>query len=204
MPPGSAYSRRHAQEALVKAPSVLPRYSARGAAVLLPPRDTWPAFDAIRERYDPQIVRWMPHIPLLFPFRAPEDFEGCLPALARVCQGFGPLTLTLGEVRFTLRDSGRGTLWVACEPEAQVTELRACLAVEFPELSRKQGGSEPWVPLIVVGQTRTHLSAQRIAQELHADWSPLQVPISAVTLVGRGHQGPFEVLHEVPLGGGRN
>lgn len=184
--------------------SLQPRHSSRGGLVLLPPQSTWPALDAIREKHDAQIVRWMPNIPLLFPFKAPEELEECLAAVTEVCAGFGPLQVTLSDVRFSQLESGKGLLFVACEPAEEIARLQAALAARFPEVSRKEAASEPYVPRIVVGQCRTHLVAQRLSLELRQEWQPIPVEIAAVTLVGREHTGPFRVLHEVALGGARN
>lgn len=188
----------------MKEPTVLPRNSARGAVVLLPPTDLYPAIDTIRQQHDAQIVRWMPHIPLLFPFKAPEDFEGCLPKLAEVCRKSGPLTVTLSEVRFSKLESGRGALWLACEPETPLISLHQRLLETFPEAGRKTGQPAPFLPHIIVGQSRTHLAVQRIAKELQASWSAVTAEIACVSLVGRERTGPFEVRYEIPLGSGRN
>lgn len=186
----------------MKEPSVQPRHSARGAVVLLLPRSVWPALDAIREQHDAQIVRWMPHLPLLYPFVVPELFDSALPRVAEACRGIGPLTVRLATVSHTLLESGRGTLWVACEPEEPLVDLRGRLQEAFPELGRKdQATGAPHIP---VGQCRTHLVARRIAKELAEGWSAVSVEIGALSLVGRERSGPFQVLHEIPLGGARN
>lgn len=180
--------------------SPLLRHSSRGAVVLLPPRETWAALDEIREKHDAQIVRWMPHIPLVFPFKPPEDFGECLSGVGEVCAGFGPMSFTLSAIRSTRLPSGRGTLWVACEPEDELVALASALGARFPELSPKIIPKEPFVPHIVLGQCRTHLIVERLAGEYGEAWKPLPVVIPHVSLVGREHTGPFQVLHEIPLG----
>ena len=36
------------------------------AVVVIPPDDAWPPIQALRQRYDRQFRRWMPHITLLY------------------------------------------------------------------------------------------------------------------------------------------
>ena len=45
------------------------------AVVIIPPEDVWDPIQKIREKYDRQFRRWMPHITLIYPFRPFEEFE---------------------------------------------------------------------------------------------------------------------------------
>src|SRR5262249_27220192 len=49
------------------------------AVVVIPPADAWPPIQALRERYDRQFRRWMPHITLLYPFRPRAAWPAIIP-----------------------------------------------------------------------------------------------------------------------------
>ncbi len=184
-----------------KSQAIQPRHSARGGVVLLPPRSTWEAIDVLREKHDAEIVRWMPHIRLLHPFKEPESFEYVLNDLRGVCQRFAPFELTLAGVRPVELSSGRGALWLTCEPAEPVVKLQAALAKLYPELPipgpRDQ---QKYVPYVSVGKTRTHNQAHRIAAELDEQWEPVSCPVDSVILVGRDYTSPMQQVQQIPLG----
>ena len=45
------------------------------ACVIIPPKELWGPIQKIRQQYDRQIHRWMPHITLLYPFRPIVEFD---------------------------------------------------------------------------------------------------------------------------------
>lgn len=177
-----------------------PRFSVRGALVLLPPQSIWEQIDAIREQHDAQIVRWMPHLRLLHPFKKPEEFEDILPAVREVARSLEPLSLTLTDVRYFTHPSGKGSLWLAPEPADAVIAVYQAFQKEFPEFSQEHRFEKGFVPHIIVGQTRTHKQARRISMELSKDWKPLPISIGSAALVGRDYSGPMRVVHEIPFG----
>lgn len=183
---------------------IRPKRSARGALVLLPPQSTWEAIDAIREKYDAQIVRWMPHIRLLHPFKEPEQFDECLDTIREVCATLVPFTITLSDLRYFLHPSGKGSLWIAPEPMDEVTALQKAFQERFPEFPQEHRFEKGFVPHVIVGQTRTHTSAKRITLELRNDWKPVSFPVDSVALVGRDFVGPMQLVHEIPFGTSAN
>jgi len=183
----------------IKPVDIRPRYSVRGGAVLLPPESSWPALDEIREKHDPQIVRWMPHVRLVFPFVAPEEFDAALEVLRAVCARVAPFQAVLSTVRDAPLSSGKGALLVPVEPAEPVLELQSRLREAFPQVAPKRASDLP--PHVPVGQTRTSLIAERVAEELAVAWEPIRVTFGAVHLVGRVGGEPMHAVHEVPLGG---
>lgn len=166
---------------------------------MLLPESTWPAIDAIREKHDPQIVRWAPHVRLMFPFLAPEDFDEALEGMRAVCAQVAPFEAILSTVRDVPLESGKGALLVTVDPVEPVLELQKLIRAAFPEVAPRVAVELP--PHVPVGQTRTPLIAERVAGELAASWEPIPIAFGAVHLVGRLGGEPMQVLHEVPLGG---
>lgn len=170
--------------------------------MLLPPESTWPALDAIRERHDPQIVRWMPHVRLLFPFVAPERFSEVLETVQGLCGQVAPFQAVLATVRHAPLPSGKGALLVPLEPAEHIEALRRRLQEAFSEVApRRASEAERLPPHVAVGQTRTPRIAENVAEELAASWEPVTVTFGAIHLVGRDGGEPMRVLHEIPLGG---
>jgi nucleoside-triphosphatase THEP1 len=57
---------------------------------LIPDASLWPAIQSIREKHDKHIVRWPPHINILYPFVPVEDFDDTAAKLSRVLADFAP------------------------------------------------------------------------------------------------------------------
>ncbi len=45
------------------------------AVVIIPPKEKWKPIQEIRQLYDRNINRWMPHITLLYPFRPKNSYS---------------------------------------------------------------------------------------------------------------------------------
>ena len=75
-------------------------YAARSyktAVVIIPPDHLWGPIQGLRKQYDRNYRRWMPHITLLYPFRAVSAFEQVIPALAQACRSLDPFGVQLNR-----------------------------------------------------------------------------------------------------------
>ncbi len=167
--------------------------------VLIPPAEVWPPIQTIRRLRDRQFQRWMPHVTLLYPFAPRYELDEHLPALSAACAFLAPFEATLGAFHSFRHRGGRSTLWLAPEPRESFVRLQAALeqaAPEFNSTSRFHGGFNPHLS---VGQAANE-QTDAVLAELSAGWSPLRFQVTEVQLIAREKDGPFEVVHVLPLG----
>jgi len=170
--------------------------------VLIPPEPVWEPIQAIRRNHDPQFLRWMPHVTLLYPFvperRLAEAAERLRPAAASIAA----FEVTLMEFGHFAHSERSATLWLSLEPVEQVEALQAALQAAMPwcdDASRFTGG---YTPHLSVGRFRGADDAIRMATRLVARWEPLRFVAEEVAFIARsGAPGdPFAVRLTVPLG----
>jgi hypothetical protein len=85
----------------------MPSKTHHTAVAVVPPQEAWAPIQAIREKHDRQLRRWMPHVNLLYPFYPPDRFDETLPRLVDACAQVAPFLVTLAEFRFFLHPSGK-------------------------------------------------------------------------------------------------
>ena len=174
--------------------------TAHAAVVAIPPQDVWAPIQAIRERYDRHLQRWMPHVTLLYPFRPRAMFDQAEPALRRACAALPSFAATLGELRFFPHGRDRFTIWLAPEPAESFVRLQRALQEQFPDCDDASRHGSGFVPHLSVGQaTGRDQLAERLT-ELRAGWRQLAFEVRAVALIWREGEEPFQVDRSVPLG----
>jgi 2'-5' RNA ligase len=164
------------------------------AVVLIPPQELWEPIQSIRRTHDSHVLRWMPHITLLFPFLPADQFAEAEAKIDSACGRVAPFRIKLARFEYF---AGPKTAWIEPEPAESVRALQAALQREFPafdEVSRFPGGFRPHLS---VGQGRHDLITR-----LQAAWTPLEFEVSAVSLIRRnGAEDPFRVHRAFPLTG---
>jgi 2'-5' RNA ligase len=178
--------------------------SSRSAVAIVPPEPIWEPINAVRKKHDKQLVRWMPHISLLFPFvpldRLDDERERLAAAVAVVAApGQPPRQVTLGPFRHFRHASNRATVWIDPQPAEPLRALYVALAAQYPHLDTSHRFEAGFTPHLSVGQTRTLVLGRRLADELNETWQPLTFPLDALTVLRRTVNGPFEVAYRVPL-----
>jgi 2'-5' RNA ligase len=170
------------------------------AVAIVPPEEVWEPIQAIRHRHDRQIHRWPPHINLLYPFRPRAEFADITPTLLTACASIKPFAISLGEFRFFRHGSGRCTLWLAPEPVDVLQGLQAALQAAFPDCDDLGRFSAGYTPHLSVGQFPSVRDCERTREQLQAAWQPITFTLNAVALLAREPDGPFNIVHRVPLG----
>jgi len=173
----------------------------QSAVVLVPPPESWPPIQAIRQVHDRQFRRWMPHVTLLYPFLPRAALAQAIPAAAEglaVIRGFQVVLARFDAFRHR---GGTFTLWLAPEPKDALVALQAALVRRFPEcdaVNRLGGG---FTPHLSVGQARGEDEVRALRSEL-AGWKPLAFTARSVTIIVRDPppNDVFRPLAEVALG----
>ncbi|KKM66593.1 hypothetical protein LCGC14_1479650 [marine sediment metagenome] len=171
------------------------------AIVIIPPEDVWRPIQAIRQKHDRKLRRWMPHITLIYPFRPQSEFERAAEELAPVCRTIQPFDVEL--VTFRIFEHGKGyyTVWLAPEPEEPLLDLHAAVWTAVSRQDEFAPVIGRFKPHLSVGQARGTASMVKLVDELQADWTPVRFAVSAVHLIwrGNGRDDAFRIAKSLPL-----
>lgn len=179
----------------------MPSQTHQTAVAVVPPHELWGPVQAIREQYDRQFRRWPPHINLLYPFYSAERFDEATPHLISACAQFTPFEITLTEFRFFRHSSRQATLWLVPEPKAAMIQLQAALQAACPECDDLSRFAAGFTPHLSVGQAGSADEACRLRDDWQHSWTPICFELSAVALLWRRRETPFEVARWIPLAG---
>jgi 2'-5' RNA ligase len=177
----------------------MPTKTYQTAVAVVPPQEVWGPIQAIRERHDRQFRRWPPHINLLYPFYMPESFDDAVPGLAAACTQIDPFVVTLAVFRFFRHSSRKATLWLAPELKEDLNRLQAALQAACPECDDLSRFAAGFTPHLSVGQAGSAEEAQRLRDDWQGAWEPIRFDLSAVALLHRQQDTPFEIERWIPL-----
>jgi 2'-5' RNA ligase len=142
----------------------------------------------------------MPHITLLYPFTPHERFGEVLPGLREVGRQSAAFQVTLTTFRAFTHAFGKATIWLAPEPQHTFVTLQATLQAAFPVYDEQSRFSTGFTPHLSVGQASSPRGRQHLLETLQASWQPMQFTLTAIAMIWRETDGPFEVAHTIPLG----
>jgi 2'-5' RNA ligase len=177
----------------------MPDKTHHTAVAVVPPQEVWGPIQAIRHKHDRQFRRWPPHVNLLYPFYPDERFAETLPRLVDACARIAPIQVILAEFRFFLHPSGKATLWLAPEPQEALIRLQAALQAACPDCDDLSRFAAGFTPHLSVGQASSAEEARRLLDAWKRTWEPIQFKLSAVALLRRQRETPFEVERWIPL-----
>jgi len=166
------------------------------AVAIVPPEEVWSPLQIIRRKYDRQLARWMPHIPVLHPFCLQDELPDCIVKLRQLCTPLYPFALRLRTFQPFVDSAGTWGIALEAEPQKWLTELHAALRPGFPPTS------VAFSPRLCVGQMESHEAAIRIAGELQQRWRPITFLLHCISLMSRSEDKPFAVVARIPLGEG--
>jgi endonuclease/exonuclease/phosphatase family metal-dependent hydrolase/2'-5' RNA ligase/uncharacterized protein (UPF0248 family) len=172
--------------------------TARTALAWIPPRELWPTINDLRERYDPQVGRWPPHVNVLFGFVPEHEFERAEPLLAEAAARVAPFTARLvGVDTFGHRDSA--TVWL--DPAAAGSESWTALHTEFQKrFPGCRGREDGYTPHLTLGRAT---DPQRVALSCAAALPAMTATVGKLALLSRRGDEPMRIRAEVELGTGK-
>ncbi len=172
------------------------------AVVIIPPEDVWDPIQKIREKYDRQFRRWMPHITLIYPFRPFEEFERVYVEFENVCRGIKSFEVELVEIRFFQHYKESYTMWLAPQPFDEIVKLQERLQAIVPDcddVRRFEGG---FTPHLSIGQVKGKNKLKNLLTELQSSWKPVTFNVSSIFFIWRDDppDDVFRVWREVKFG----
>jgi 2'-5' RNA ligase len=172
------------------------------AVVLIPPEAVWSPIQAIRQRYDRNVRRWMPHITLLYPFAPRSTFDDVAPLLSATCSGLVPFSITLARFRSFTHGRRRATLFLVPEPTEPLAALQTRLWEALPAYDDTRRHANGFTPHLSVGQAQSAGEARTLLEALGAQWQPISFTAAAVQLIWRGEppDDVFRVANTIALG----
>lgn len=179
--------------------------SHRSAFCLIPPESLWAPIQRIRETYDKQFHRWMPHVNVLYPFYENKDdqFEICSKIAQNVCENFAPIRLRFTHESFKHLKHGKNNctmVLMPCEEETEkLRNFHAKLQAAFPEAGDKR--FPEFKPHLSLGQfTAKNVEAKKT--EFASEWKnsdvDLEWNLSEIFMISRADfNDPFRIIHEI-------
>ncbi len=172
------------------------------AVVIIPPARLWPPIQLIRQKYDRHVVRWMPHITLIYPFRSREEYETLTLHFSRVCKDIDPFEVELAKFRFTGHSKKSYTLWLAPEPAEKLVLLQSILLSLVPDCDDLIKRYGRYTPHLSVAQAPGKMEVIKLQNMLQENWQPLSFIVCEISFIWRG--GPpddvFHVIKKIGLG----
>lgn len=174
----------------------------RTGLVVIPPRDAWAPIQAIRAEHDRKVLRWMPHITLVYPFVPLERFDEAAGRLAPALGSIGRFEVGLNRFETFVHPRDRYTVWLRPEPEEPLVALQAAA------WSASWDGPPPrppwrrFRPHLSVGQAEGRPAMLRLLENLRKSWPGLKFPVDRVAMIARDDlpDDTFRVVRELPLG----
>jgi 2'-5' RNA ligase len=171
------------------------------ALAIIPPEEICTPIQDIRQKYDRQINRWMPHINLLYPFRPIEQFGNFEGEITAICSEIESFEILFKEFKYFSHRHQNFTMWLHPEPSDLIIELQSKLLELFPDcddFSKHKGG---FTPHLSVGQIRSRQLLNSTLKELKNQWKELAFIIKSIFFISRERSGisKFQVVKEIPL-----
>lgn len=166
------------------------------AVVIIPPVEIWPPIQQIRKQYDHQINRWMPHINLIYPFKALSHFNQLSIKFKKTCSNISSFQINLREIQYFTHGKQRYTLWLAPEPSNSIINLQSKLLDLVPDCDDLNKFRSGYIPHLSLGQIKGHLN--KILNSIQENWNATSFNVEKIAFIARafGKNSKFQVKRE--------
>lgn len=161
------------------------RKTHKTAVVIIPPENLWAPIQKIRQKYDRQFKRWMPHITLIYPFRPFEEFEKIYVEFENVCRGIKGFKVALSKFKFFQHRMENYTIWLEPEPIEEIVKLQDKLQSIVPDCDDVRKFESGFTPHLSVGQVQGRDNLKNLLKELESLWMPLEFDLKSVYFIWR-------------------
>lgn len=172
------------------------------ACVIIPPKDLWDPIQKIRQQYDRQIHRWMPHITLLYPFRPKVEFNDLEKEFKDICSQIEPFEIYFRHFKYFLHKHQNFTIWLNPEPYDLINHLQVEILKVVPDCDDVNKYKTGFIPHLSVGQIKGKQRLIRLIDKLQKIWKELRFNLDSVYFISRENdkQSKFKIIKEISLG----
>ncbi len=171
------------------------------AVVIIPPEEKWAPIQEIREKYDRQINRWMPHITLLYPFRPEDEYPTLEKDFSNKCKSIKPFEIHLEQFNYFNHGKQRYTLWLNPEPVELVNNLQAIIIEIIPDCNDVNKYKHGFRPHLSVGQIQGKNNLLNIMKNLQDNWNEIHFLLNEIFFISRekSKTSKFEIKKRIQL-----
>jgi 2'-5' RNA ligase len=171
------------------------------ACVIIPPKEIWDPIQKIRQQYDRQLHRWMPHITLLYPFRPKSEFNDFQEKFKSVCSHIKPFEVILRDFKYFTHNHQNYTIWLNPEPNKLMNFLQTELLKVVPDCDDVNKYKNGFTPHLSVGQVKGKEKLIQTLNSLKKSWKVLRFLLTTVYFISRENNGPskFEIIKKISL-----
>ena len=156
------------------------------AVVLIPPEKFWPPIQKIRQKYDRQFRRWMPHITMLYPFWPVSEFSSLEDRFSGIGDSLNPFEISLKTFHFFQHSKLKCTVWLSPEPADILIRLQTLLGKTFPDCNDVRQFPGGFTPHLSIGHVQGKNNAARLIEQLESKWNSLRFRVSEFHVIRRG------------------
>jgi 2'-5' RNA ligase len=155
------------------------------AVVIIPPEKLWAPIQAIREKYDRNFHRWMPHITLLYPFRPENEFNSLESDFKEVCENLKSFKVNLDNFNYFHHKKQQYTLWLEPTPQKLINDLQKEIQSVTPDCNDVGLFKGGFNPHLSVGQITGKELLDKTLQNLEHHWKSLQIIVDKIFIIAR-------------------
>ena len=155
------------------------------AVVIIPPKEIWPPIQDIRQQYDRQINKWMPHITLIYPFRPESEFNTVQYQFFECCKKIIPFEIKLTSINYFKHGHQKYTLWLAPEPKHSIIQLQNIIQIIVPDCNDVNLYKTGFIPHLSVGQIKGKNQLTALLENLRSKWKELAFELNKISFIAR-------------------
>lgn len=171
----------------------------KSALCIIPNKSVWASIQPIREKYDEQVKRWMPHINIVYPFCPECEFDEVesILEISNIEDDFFK-SLIKKEIKvdsidyFTQKD--KIVVWMKPKDDPMWQKLYDRLQELFPKHLKKK----KFVPHLTIAQYRGDMDKfNNFMSIIKGNFKPFTFTIDNFSLISREDDTPFTVIKEI-------